>query len=97
MQRLELGGAFGHGPLPHRVGVLDSQVQRTVGAAERQRRDHPHLGELVRDGQRAVAEAQLDGQHLTAGQGDPAGLGGAEHRSVPGGGRVRVPGDQMAG
>ena len=43
-------------PLPHRGGLVDGDVQGTVGAAERQRRDHAHVGKLVGYRQHAVAE-----------------------------------------
>src|SRR5437773_4907061 len=72
MDRLERFRARIQGPLPDRVGVLNGQMKRPVGATQCQRGDDAHVGELITDRQRAVTKPQLDGQHLAARQGDPA-------------------------
>src|SRR6185312_15214319 len=86
VQRLEYLGARVDGALPGRVGVLHGQVQRAVGAAQGQRRDDAHVRELVGDRQPAVAEGQLDGHYLAAGQRDPAFFRRVQDRLIPGGG-----------
>src|SRR6185437_8933309 len=95
VQRLEYLGARVDGALPGRVGVLHGQVQRAVGAAQGQRRDDAHVRELVGDRQPAVAEGQLDGHYLAAGQGDPAFFRRVQDRLIPGGGCFWVPGHQV--
>jgi hypothetical protein len=60
LQRLVDLGTSGDGPLPDGVGVVGGDVQRAVGAADRQRGQDVQLGELVGDHYDGVAESQLD-------------------------------------
>src|SRR4029453_9880502 len=65
-------GTGGERPFPETVDVVSLDRQGAVRPAERQRREHAPLRELVRDHDGRVAERELDLHEQSAGNRDPS-------------------------
>ncbi len=61
-------GSCSHGSRERSLGVGHLEAKDHGCAAQRGRRQHPHLGELVSDVQGAVADSQLDGHQTPVGR-----------------------------
>ena len=96
-QRLAHLGAAVDCALPDRVHVVGRQVQHGRGAANAERREHAHVGELIGQHHRRGAEPEFDLHQLAARDGQPSALLGLERGGVPLGRRGGIADDEVRG
>jgi hypothetical protein len=82
-------------PRERRLRIAHGETEDNRGPAQRRRPDHPHLRELVRDVQHAVADPQLDRHESPVGGGNPCDLLCSERVPIEPGGLIGAANDEV--